>query len=270
MFLIDTHCHLDQLNCYVNNYDKIIIDMLLNKLIHIINVVVSIKNFYYIKNLFKKYKKKISLSIGIHPLYIKDYKKIKFIYIYKKIISIINKNKQIVAIGETGLDYKYNLTKLEKKLQLENLICHLNISKLKKIPIIIHCRNSYKDLIKLLNSYNTIGIIHCFSGTLLDVKKILDLGFYISFSGLITFINNKLDKIIKYVPLNKILIETDSPFLTPIPFRGKINNPCFLIYIAKYISNIKKIPLNILIKNITINSIKIFNLKKIINKNYYI
>ncbi|HET9678836.1 MAG TPA: YchF/TatD family DNA exonuclease [Buchnera sp. (in: enterobacteria)] len=192
-------------------------------------------------------KKNVFYSCGIHPLYVKKNK--------NDFLSLENFSniKKVIAIGETGLDYFHSKENI--KYQQESFRKHIQIAKKIKKPIIVHSRSSIQDTIKILKeekANDCRGILHSFSEkNIIYAKKLLDLGFYISFSGIITF--NKTDelkKVLRYIPFESILIETDSPYLSPVPNRGKENQPSYLPYIAKQVAKIKKIDFENLV-NIT-------------------
>ena len=240
MFLIDSHCHLDQLNYH--SLHKNIEDMLKkshkNYVKKFLTVSTSIKNFYNIKNLFEKYNF-IFYSCGIHPLYCQ--KEIKSL----NQLELLSQNKRVIALGETGLDYYYSPE--TKKIQQHFFRRHIQIAIALNKPIIIHTRNAINDTIRILQEENAEkcgGIVHSFTGNDITALKLLDLGFYISFSGIITFKNSiELRNTLKKIPLKSLLIETDCPYLSPIPYRGKENQPAYLLDIAKYICLIKGIHL---------------------------
>lgn len=153
------------------------------------------------------------------------------------------KHKKVVAIGETGLDYHYNSDKLE--VMRRRFRDHIRAAHLAKKPLIIHTRNAREDTLQIMreeNAREVSGVMHCFTENLEMAKASLDLNFYISFSGIITFKNAlELVEVAKYVPLEKMLIETDSPYLAPVPFRGKTNEPKYVRYVAEKIAEIKNI-----------------------------
>ncbi len=242
MFLIDIHCHLDKL--FLNKYFKNIKDLIFfcrkKKIKYIVSVSVSINNFLYN---FKKFHNIniVGLSCGIHPLYCLNVKKKNYLKLHKYSLY-----KEVIAIGETGLDFNIGIDNLFKKKQIYNFIQHLNISKKNNKPIIIHSRNAFFETLSVLRNFEIYkfgGVIHCYSyNDKYKLKKFLDIGCYISLSGLITFKSNfLLCKIIKYIPLDRLLVETDSPYLSPEPYRGEINNPSKILYIFKKISEIKNI-----------------------------
>ncbi|WP_343187618.1 TatD family hydrolase [Buchnera aphidicola (Periphyllus koelreuteriae)] len=259
MFLIDSHCHLDKLNFNKNKLSKILKKAYSNKVKIILSISISLNNFKKIKKLLKNNKYKIFYSCGIHPLHIKNKKNI-----FKKLYKY-SKNEKVIAIGETGLDYFYSKNNiLEQKYFFSK---HIELSKKLNKPIIIHSRNSGKDIIKILKkneSHKLKGILHSFNDNLKIALQLLDMNFYISFSGMITFKNSKaLQSIIKNIPLNRLLLETDSPYLTPEPYRGKENQPSYIYYIAKYISNLLKIDIEELSYITKKNFFKLFKLNKL-------
>ncbi len=259
MFLIDSHCHIDLLknNQTIKDIKSLLFFCKSNNVGYILTVSTSIKNFLCILNLVKKFNN-IGLSCGIHPLYCNNFfKNIKH-------LKFFSCNKKVIAIGETGLDFFKIFDKKKQKIQKYNFFYHLYLSYKKKKPIIIHSRNSFIDTLNLIKIFKNIrGVVHCYSyNSFYCLSKFLDLGLYISFSGLVTFNNNKsLQDIVKYVPLDRLLIETDSPFLSPEPYRGKINNPSRIIFIAKKIAKIKNIDLFDFININMSNFIKLFKIK---------
>ncbi len=261
MFLIDSHCHIDLL-CYKKKFKNIYQLLLLckkNNFLYLLSVSTSIKNFFYIFSMFS-YVDMIKLSCGIHPYYVNKMIKSDFLDL-EKFISY----RKIIAVGETGLDYKINIDKKNKKKQINVFLYHLYLSNKYKKPCIIHTRNSFNDTINSIKKFNISNfkaVIHCFSYTeKYFLSKFLDLGLYISISGLVTFKNTiLLQNIIKYIPLNRILVETDSPYLTPYPYRGISNNPINIVFIFKKISLLKKISFYRVIKYNKKNFFKLFNI----------
>lgn len=237
MFFIDSHCHLHMLN--YKNLHKDLNDVLKkaqkNRVNYILSVSTSLKDCkYFSKN------KNVFYTCGVHPLNIEQYK-------FSQLINLA-KNNLVIALGETGLDFFKNKNKEEIALQKKSFRNHIRAGTLLKKPIIIHSRNAYRDIIKILieeKIENCSGVIHCFTENYSVAKKFLDMGLYISFSGIITFKKSyEIIKSLKFIPLDRILIETDSPYLSPYPYRGKENQPAFLKYIAKFISKIKNIDMD--------------------------
>ncbi len=166
------------------------------------------------------------------------------------------KQKKLVAIGETGLDYYYKHSR-EKKQQ-EFLLRYVDLAKRENLPLIFHCRQAFKDLFSLTRKEDISAVIHCFTGTWQEAKEALERGWFLSFSGIVTFTKSKeLREVVKKVPLKNLLIETDSPYLAPQPMRGKKNEPSFLIETAKVLAEIKQVSLEEMAK-ITYKNAKSF------------
>jgi TatD DNase family protein len=175
------------------------------------------------------------------------------------ILALKNNNKKVIAFGETGLDYFYKHS--EKNDQIFAFEKHIEFSIAENVPVIIHTRDADDDTISIIKKYykKTNFLIHCFTGTLDFAKKLLDLNCIISFSGIITFKkSNNLRDVVKYVPLEKMLIETDSPYLSPDPFRGKSNEPANVKIVAETIASIKQISFGEVASSTTANFKKFF------------
>lgn len=266
MFLIDSHCHIDRLN--YNFLHKNVKDVLKksfdNHVKKFLTVSTSINNFYKITKLCQK-NISILYSCGVHPLNCeKELIKFNNIENIIKKIEQLSSIKHVIALGETGLDYYYssNNKNIQKKIFREHIRTAIKLKK----PIIVHSRNAIDDTIKILqeeNAENCMGILHSFTGNDNSAYKLLDMGFYISFSGMITFKNStELHSVIKKIPLERLLIETDSPYLSPVPYRGQENQPAYLLEIAKIISILKKINIEKCAKITTNNFYRLFNLKE--------
>jgi len=252
MNLIDTHCHI-YYDSYKNNINKVLDRAQKNNISHIICVGVDLKSSVKCIELAEKYKQ-IYATVGYHPHESKEASNSYLI----KLEDMLN-HKKVVAVGETGLDYYYNHS--DKKIQKKIFIEQLELAKSCDLPVIVHNRNADKDLLYCIKKTNSSkGVIHCFASNDQFAKKILSLGYLISFTGLITFADN-LSTVVKNTPINKIMIETDSPYLTPIPFRGKTNEPAMIKHIAQKIADIKKINLDLIAKETTKTAMEFFNLK---------
>ncbi|CAL1329275.1 YchF/TatD family DNA exonuclease [Candidatus Providencia siddallii] len=258
MFIIDSHCHIDCLNYKKVHIDvnDVVIKAYKHNVKFMLSVSTTLQHFKNMKKLIGK-RDDIAFSCGIHPLNLK--KKCNFEHLEK-----LSEKKEVIALGETGLDYyhKYNC---DIKLQQEAFRKHIQIAKKLKKPIIVHNRSSTKDVITILREEKIMdcgGILHSFTEDENIAKIFLDLGMYISFSGIITFNNAEhIRKAVKIIPLDKILVETDSPYLTPVPFRGKENQPAYTYNIIKYISELKNIDIEILSEITTNNFNRLFCLK---------
>ncbi len=194
-------------------------------------------------------------AVGLHPIHVKDedFDEEKF----EKLI----KNKKVVAIGETGLDYYYD--KSNSELQKEVFEKSLKMAMATSKPVILHSRDASEDVLSILLGQRPEpkGVMHCFQEDWYFAKIILGMGLYISFTGLITFTKNyKTFEVIKNIPLERIMIETDCPFMTPEPYRGKRNEPAYVVEVAKKIAEIKKIPLEKVAEITTKNAKVLFKL----------
>ena len=253
--MIDSHCHLnfDKLK---NNLKEIIENIKSNNISSVLTINTDPDEFDDHLDLIDCYQS-IFISYGLHPETVSKNKSISKSLILKKI-----KNKKVIAIGETGLDF-YRSTDFikEQYLAFEN---HIEASIESGLPLIIHQRNSENEIIEVLKSYLKTGklnlVFHCFTGSSILKNFCLDNGFYLSLSGIITFKNaDNLRNVISDVPLRSLLIETDSPFLTPVPFRGKLNQPSNVLYVAKYLSEFYNIPLSKLINFTDENFYRLFS-----------
>jgi TatD DNase family protein len=223
--MIDSHCHLDH-EPLLENLTEVLTRSKEIGITKLLTICTTLDSFEKIKTIIKK-DKMIYGTYGIHPHETENN------YVDKQtIINEVNTNSKIIGIGETGLDFFYNHS--NKESQVNSFKAHIEASIELDIPIIIHSRNAEYETFDILNSYkdkNLNILMHCFTGTLEFSKKLLTLGAFFSASGIITF-NNSLDlqKTFKSIPLEKLLIETDSPYLAPIPKRGKKNEPSFIKY----------------------------------------
>lgn len=229
--IIDSHCHL--LSNLYEDVDKEIKKALDNGISKIIINGYDIKTSVEAVSLTLKYDE-VYASVGIGPQNIENLPSN-----YGDLIKeLINNNKKVVSIGEIGLDYYW--TKENKERQIEVFETMLSIAREKNLPVIVHSRNSVMDTYNLLEEYKVSGIMHCYSGSLDMAKKFIKLGFLIGVGGIVTFKNaKKIKEIVKEIPIENISLETDSPYLSPEPLRGTLNNPLNLKYIIQKIADIK-------------------------------
>ena len=251
--MIDSHCHLD-LEPLFNNLDQVLKrskDVGIEKLL---TICTTFESFEKIKKIIEK-DKIIYGTYGIHPHEVKNNK-----ITTKLIIDEINNNKKIIGIGETGLDFYYNHS--DKIDQINSFENHIKASIDLKIPLIIHSRNAEIETFDVLNKYKDYNLkilMHCFTGSKKFAEKLMKLNAYFSASGIITFKNSTdLQETFKYIPLEKLLIETDSPYLAPVPNRGKKNEPSFINFTATKLAEIKETSKQELIKNTTNNFNNLF------------
>jgi len=227
----DTHCHI--LKEYYENIDDIINNAKNVGINRVINNGCDNKSNKEVLELIDKYPNMYG-AIGIHPENVETYTEDDIKYIEDNL-----KKPKIVAIGEIGLDYHY--TKDNKEKQINLFERQLKLAEKHHIPVIIHSREATEDTINCLKKYNITGVIHSFSGSLETAKIYIKMGFILGINGVITFKNSKLKEVIKEIDLENIIFETDSPYLTPEPFRGQKNEPARIINIAEFICNLKNI-----------------------------
>ena len=236
--MIDSHCHLDR-EPLINDINDVIERAKNVGIEKILTICTTNKNFTDIENLIQK-DKMIYGTFGIHPHETSTNHTNK-----DKIVANVSKNIKIIGVGETGLDFYYNNS--DKKSQIESFEQHILASIELDKPIIIHSRNAEFETFDILNKYKNKKLkilMHCFTGTEDLAKKMLDLDAYFSASGIITFKKSTdLNDTFKMISSDRILIETDSPFLAPVPKRGKSNEPSFLKYTLEHMSKIKNIPI---------------------------
>jgi len=253
--IIDSHCHLD-FEPISNEIDKVISRAILEGVKFFLTISVKDENFKNILKLIDKYKE-VYGTYGIHPHEAKNYLNISCSYILEK----IKENKKIIGIGETGLDFYYNHS--DEKDQTKLFIEHIHASQKISKPLIVHTRAAEIKILEILTSEmrnkNLNVLIHCFTGSKDFAFKLLDLGCYISASGVVTFKNSTdLAETFKAIPNDRILVETDSPYLAPTPFRGKPNEPSYIIHTLKFLAQLKKIEMNELAKLTSANFFNLF------------
>ena len=252
--MIDSHCHLDH-EPLLSNLDDIIKRSKSVGIKKILTICTSVSSFAKIKEIVKK-DKIIYGTYGIHPHETKDN-----IVNSELIINQINDNDKIIGVGESGLDFYYNNS--DKNLQIKSFEEHIKASIELNVPIIIHSRNAELDTLKILKKYknNNLRILmHCFTGSKKFAEDLSDLNAYFSASGIITFKNSlDLQKTFQSIPVNRLLIETDSPFLAPEPNRGKKNEPSFIRFTGEKLASLKNISFKDLIISTTNNFNRLFN-----------
>ena len=249
---IDTHCHIskddyDDIDLVIkediqNNVDKIIISgYSTNTIKESLEIIDKYKNIY--------------ATIGYHPSEADIYTDEDLILLERQI-----QNKKVVGIGEIGLDYHYGKENRDKQISLFRK--QLSIADKYKLPVVIHSRDAVEDTINILKEYpEVIGDMHCFSGSIETAKTYISMGYKFGIGGVVTFKNSNLYKVVEEVGLSNILLETDAPYLTPEPFRGKINSSKYIPYIADKISNILNVSIEEVAKITSNNANILFDLK---------
>ncbi|WP_026878842.1 TatD family hydrolase [Ignatzschineria larvae DSM 13226] len=253
---IDSHCHLDMLDltAFEGDIAPLLETIKAENVTEMLCVGVNIEKWEAMAKLVTPYPN-IYLSVGVHPGYIPEVKAPSETHFAPMLA-----NPKVIAIGETGLDYHYGAD--HKIAQQAAFITQIEIARNHQKPLIIHTRDARADTISILKAEKADdvgGILHCFTENWEMGKKGLDLGFYLSFSGIITFKNaSELREVVAKTPLDRMLIETDSPYLTPVPYRGKANHPGLVPYVAKMIAEVKQISVEEVARQTTDNFHKLF------------
>ena len=251
--MIDSHCHLDYEPLFtdIKNVIKRSQDIGIEKILTICTTIQSYEKIIRIIN----ENEIVFGTFGIHPHEVEN----NFIST-NVIITNIKQNKKIIGIGETGLDFYYN--NADKEKQILSFKNHLEAAAELNIPIIVHSRNAEIETFNILNEFKSKNLkilMHCFTGSREFAKKLLDFNTYFSASGIITFKNSiELQNTFKFIPLDRLLIETDSPYLAPVPQRGKKNEPSFLKFTANKLADIRDMKNQELISKTTTNFNKLF------------
>ena len=255
MYLIDSHCHLDSLDFSNKSIDEVLQDAIRHDVKHCLSVATTLSGYESMRDFLKLYTKQCSFSCGIHPLNLEEenYDADRF--------ETLASQDNVIALGETGLDYYYQQDNLEQ--QQANFKEHIRLGRKLNKPIIVHTRNARQDTLRILKEEHVYsGVLHCFTEDIDTAKQLLDIGFYISFSGIITFKNaESLREVARYVPMDRILVETDSPYLAPVPYRGKENQPAYVREVANYLAVLKGVSIDEIARQTTNNFCQLFNLQ---------
>ena len=253
--LIDSHCHL-----IFENFEKDLEDVVsrlrsrgVKKLVHACCELTEIPKLKKISSKFHE----IYYSVGLHPLEAKKWEISSKSHLRRS----AQADRRVVAIGELGLDFFKTDNKTQ---QIDALIPQMELAFELELPVIIHCRDAAKEMIEICNNLSKKGkcpkgVLHCWTGTPKEMKQFLDLGFYISFSGIVTFPKAyAIQECAKIVPSDKYLIETDSPFLAPVPHRGKRNEPAFVENVANFLADLRSTELNTIARESSKNAEDLF------------
>lgn len=277
MKFLDAHTHV-QFAAFDEDR-KEVIDRAINNGVSMVNVGTQADTSAAAIKLANEYKEGLYATVGLHPIHTEksyhDEKELgdgdaakvftskgeNFDYDNYKKMALDSK---VVAIGECGLDY-YRLSEESKEKQKEIFIKQIELAKDVKKPLMIHCRNAFSDLIEILNSELKIlnsppGVIHFFSGTAEDAKKLMELGFSFTLGGVVTFTRD-YDEAIKAIPLDRILSETDAPYVAPVPYRGKRNEPFYVIEVVKKLAEIKNVSVEEIAEATIRNASRVFNIR---------
>ncbi|WP_444890160.1 TatD family hydrolase [Microbulbifer sp. DLAB2-AA] len=253
--LVDSHCHLDRLKLdkFDGDLDAVLEFARSRGVGKFLCVGISLENADAVVEIASKYED-VVCSVGIHPLDVES-----GLAGVDELIAMAERPK-VVALGETGLDYYYSTD--TKETQQQSFIAHLQAAGQVGLPVIVHTRDAREDTIQLIREYGnpqTAGVLHCFTESWEMAKAALDLNYYISLSGIVTFKNAEdLRDVARKLPLDRLLVETDSPYLAPIPYRGKPNVPAYVREVAEFIAELRGISYEQLAEITTENFLRLF------------
>jgi TatD DNase family protein len=217
---------------------------------------VDLNSVQQVFNLVDAYPDKCFPMLGMHPCDVKEGWEPQLDAIFTA-----QQGRKVYAVGEIGIDLYWDKTTLP--IQIEAFKKQIAIAKRMKLPIVIHCRDAFNEVFKVLEEEkdeNLFGIMHCFTGTLEQAQKTIELGFYLGIGGVVTYKNGGLDKFLSQISLEHIVLETDSPYLTPVPHRGKRNERSYLIYVAQKLAEIYQLPIETIADVTTASSKKVFGI----------
>ena len=254
--LIDSHCHLNYLQEEGGEtIEKIVAKARARGVEKFLCIGVDVEHIPEVLAIAESFPE-VKASVGIHPCSVPESSDSDLL----KIADWLS-HKEVLALGETGLDY-YRPEGLDKSRQKRFFAEHIQLSLSSEKPLIVHTRAAREDTIDLLRTegaFNVQGVLHCFTETKEMARMALDLGLYISFSGIITFKNaSELREVVEYVPMDRLLVETDSPYLAPVPYRGKQNQPAYVLEVAEAVASIKKLPFEQVAQKTTENTLELF------------
>lgn len=253
MILTDTHTHL----YYERDFEKrkaLMQRCIDNEITRLFLPNVDSSSITMVSELVSEYPQNCFAMLGLHPCDVKENFKTELETIKQAITT-----HKIVAIGEIGIDLYWDKATLG--IQQEAFLIQISWAKELNLPIVIHCRDAFNEVYELLQSVKDEklrGIFHCFSGTKEQADLMVDMGFYLGIGGVVTYKNAGLDKVVEQLDLDNIVLETDSPYLTPVPFRGKPNESSYLVYIAQKIAEIKGVSIETVAEITTKNSMHVF------------
>ena len=253
----DSHCHLDRIDLagFNHSFSDLLQNIQAEQVTRMVCISVNLESFDAMYNLIAPHEN-IFCSAGVHP----DYKEV--IEPTVKVLCALAEKNKVVAIGETGLDYIESRDNMD--WQRDRFITHIEAGRECKLPLIIHTRNAKQDTLDILRKHKADevgGVLHCFTEDWDMAEQAIDLGFYISISGIVTFNQaNSVRDMARQIPEDKLLIETDSPWLSPVPFRGKVNHPGRVRHVAEKLADVRGVSLEELAKTTFENTNRLFNL----------
>lgn len=257
--LVDSHCHLDRIDLkdYPQGLPQLMQASAAAGVSHMLCIGVDLESFPAVRELAERYPQ-VHCTVGVHPLY-RDSRPASCAELLE-----LAKHPRVVAIGETGLDYFY--AKGDTGWQKDSFAEHIAAARQSGLPLVIHTRDAREDTIAMLRDLGdgqVRGVMHCFTEDLAMAERAIELGFYISISGIVTFANaDSLRDVVRALPVDRLLIETDAPWLAPVPHRGKQNEPRFVADVARFVADLKQLPATELVAITRDNFFSLFNKAK--------
>lgn len=253
--IFDTHAHYNDPK-FDENREEIIEYIQTKGVCNVCNMSASLKECETSIELAKKHSF-MFCAVGIHPENVDELEKnwIEKLQNYARL-------EKVVAIGEIGLDY--HGTDFDKDVQVEVFEKQMNLAEKENLPVAVHSRNASEDTVKILKKFNSVnGVVHCFSGSVETAKQLLDLNYFIGFTGILTFKNSKqVKEVAKFVPVDRIVIETDCPFLAPEPWRGTVCNSAMLVSVVQVLAEIKQLSVEEILRITKKNAFELYRIKK--------
>ena len=253
--IFDSHAHYDD-EAFDDDRVEVFDELKKSGVIGILNCAASYKSIESTNNLTKDWDF-IYGAVGIHPENADEFSD----KVIDEIREIVNENKKIVAVGEIGLDYYWSENP-DKSIQKDVFRKHMKLAEELKLPVVIHDRDAHQDTLEIIKEFPKVqGIVHCFSGSVEFAKECIKLGYYIGITGVVTFKNaKKVKEVVENIPIERLLVETDCPYMAPEPNRGKRNKSDYIKYIINKISEIKQIPIEEVNRQVNINLKKIIGI----------
>lgn len=254
--LIDSHCHLDRINLtpYPGGLTEAIAAANARGIQQMLCIGISLSNIQTVIDIAQAHACVVA-SVGVHPCDVKEGAATEAQLLHWAA------QPKVVALGETGLDYHYETE--SKALQHQSFALHLAVGKQMGLPVVVHTREARADTLALIKEHGSLessGVLHCFTEDWEMAKAALDLNYYISISGIVTFKNaEQIRDVVRKLPIDRLLVETDSPYLAPIPYRGKPNEPKYVREVAQFIADVRGIPLEALAEHTTNNFYRLFS-----------
>lgn len=260
-FLVDSHCHLNSLvlpSKQADNLDEVMARAAKTGVTHMLCVACTPAEFQTMQECIRPYEGVYS-ACGVHPLNLEECQD----WTEEELLSCLTAHDKVLALGETGLDYHY--APESRKAQLDSFARQIALALQVKKPLVIHAREAKQDCLALMRSENARdagGVMHCFCDDVDMARQCLDMGFYVSFSGIVTFrAGENVREVARYVPLDRMLVETDCPYLAPVPVRGHDNEPAYVRYTLECVAELKGVPAKVLAERTSQNFSDLFRVQ---------